>query len=110
MSPARARFFAALHDDVGGVIDVLRGGDGVAVAAGFGFEDAAGYYLYNSAFEPEAATASPGIVLVNLLIEHAIRRGLPRFDFLKGSEPYKFRLGARPRPLYRITGAFGGGA
>ncbi len=110
MSETRARFFAALHHDVGAVIDVLRDSEGRAVAAGFGFEDAAGYFFYNSAYEPEAAPASPGIVLVNLLIDDAIRRGLRRFDFLKGDEAYKSRLGARPRPLSRIDGVCGGGA
>lgn len=107
MSPDRVHFFAALRYEAGAVVDVVRDGEGAPVAAAFGFEDADGYYLYNSAYEPDAADASPGIVLVHLMIEHAIRRGLPRFDFLKGSEPYKFRLGARPRPLSRLDGVFG---
>jgi CelD/BcsL family acetyltransferase involved in cellulose biosynthesis len=110
MTAARERLFAALHHDVGAVVDVLAGVDGTPVAAGFGFEDDEGYYLYNSAYEPAAAAASPGIVLVSLLIEDAIGRGRSRFDFLKGDETYKFRLGARPRPLYRVAGVVGGGS
>jgi CelD/BcsL family acetyltransferase involved in cellulose biosynthesis len=107
MTPDRERFFAALHREAGAFVDVLRDGAGTPVAAAFGFEDADGYYLYNSAYELEAADASPGIVLVHLLIEHAIRRKVPRFDFLKGNEPYKFRLGAQARPLSRLDGVFG---
>ena len=36
------------------------------------------------------------------MIETAIEEGLPRFDFLKGDEVYKFRLGAEERPLFRL--------
>lgn len=110
MTTVREGFFAALHRDAGAVIDLLCGRDGAPVAAAFGFEDAGGYYLYNSAYEPAAAAASPGIVLVDSLIEHTIERGKGRFDFLKGNEPYKLRLGARPRPLYRVAGIFGSGS
>ena len=39
-----------------------------------------------------------------MLIESAIGAGLSHFDFLKGDEQYKYRLGARKRPLYEIRG------
>ena len=32
----------------------------------------------------------------------AIKSGLRIFDFLKGDEDYKARLGAKPRPLHRL--------
>ncbi len=83
-------------------LDLLFGAEGRAVAGGFGFEDDDGYYLYNSAYDTTLGEASPGIVLLWALIESAIDRGRPRFDFLKGDEQYKYRLGASPRPLYRI--------
>ena len=108
MTPPMERFFAALHERAGAVIDVLSGADGVPVAAAFGFEDDAAYYLYNSAYDPEAGHASPGVVLIAMLIESAITAGHTRFDFLKGDEAYKFRLGAEPRPLYVVSGVFGG--
>jgi CelD/BcsL family acetyltransferase involved in cellulose biosynthesis len=95
--------FEELHRSGGGVIDVVTGDDGEPVAAAFGFEDADGYYLYNSAYDPAARHASPGIVLLAALIEQAIESGKPVFDFLKGDETYKFRHGAEPRPLYRLT-------
>ena len=73
-------------------------------AVAFGFEDPHTTYLYNSAYEPDVAEASPGIVLVSSLVADAIDRGHTRFDFLKGDEIYKFRMGAHERPLYRLTG------
>ncbi len=102
MNPATEALFAALHDTAGGVIDFLYGDGDEPVAAAFGFEDAATYYLYNSAYLPDAGAASPGIVLVAELIRRAIDVGFERFDFLKGDEAYKYRLGATARPLWRI--------
>ena len=105
MTPEMEAFFGSLRDEAGGVIDVLHDGSGAAVAAAFGFEDADTYYLYNSAFDADRGALSPGIVLVTALIEAAIASGRRRFDFLKGGEEYKVRLGARPRPLYVLEGA-----
>ena len=106
MTPDMEAFFVALHHDAGGLVDVLCGDDDIPVAAGFGFEDADGYYLYNSAFDPAASAASPGVVLVSLLLEQAIATGKTVFDFLKGDEEYKLRLGATARPLFRVAGRF----
>jgi CelD/BcsL family acetyltransferase involved in cellulose biosynthesis len=99
------RFFGSLIEIAGAVIDVLHDGAGAPVGAAFGFEDADTYYLYNSAFDQERAALSPGVVLVTELIDHVIASGRHRFDFLKGGEDYKVRLGARPRPLYALEGA-----
>ena len=105
MTGEMAAFFSAVGEIPGTRIDLLRDGAGAVVAAAFGFVDDDGYYLYNSAYDPAAGSASPGVVLLGLLIERAIGLGLHRFDFLKGDERYKYRLGARPRPLYEIEGA-----
>ena len=104
MTDEMEAFFLALHDDVGGIIDVLVAGDGTPAAAAFGFEDDDAYYLYNSAYEPTHRDASPGVVLLAKLIDQEITAGRSRFDFLKGDETYKFRLGAVERPLCRLTG------
>jgi CelD/BcsL family acetyltransferase involved in cellulose biosynthesis len=98
------RFFADLLDVPGARLDLLAGADGVPVAAAFGFQDDRAYYLYNSAYDPAAAGVSPGVVLVDLLVQQAITAGLTRFDFLKGDEAYKFRLGGRPRALFVVEG------
>lgn len=106
MTPEREAFFSDLVDHAGAVIDLLVTEQG-PVAAGFGFPRPDGYYLYNSAYAPEAEAASPGIVLLAMLIDQLVGDGIPRLDLLKGDEPYKFRLGAVPRKLYRIEGVLG---
>jgi CelD/BcsL family acetyltransferase involved in cellulose biosynthesis len=78
--------------------------DGVMRAAAFGFETDDGYFYYNSAYDIDASGSSPGIVLVASMIEAQIERGAKVFDFLKGDQPYKFRMGALSRPLYMIEG------
>ncbi len=106
MDEPMERFFGALHHRVGAVVDVIVGDDDRPAAAAFGFEDETAYYLYNSAYDPAAAHASPGVVLTSMLIESAIASRRTVFDFLKGDETYKFRLGATPRPLTALSGRF----
>lgn len=101
MTGGREEFFRALHSQPGWRVDELIVGDRT-VAALFGFSDGATYYLYNSAYESELAEASPGIVLLTDTIERLATEGFTRFDFLKGDEEYKTRLGASLRQLYRI--------
>ena len=86
-------------------LDALYGEDSPLVAAVIGYSDADGYYLYNSAYDPDFRNVSPGVVLLTELIAVAIENGGEVFDFLKGSEPYKFRMGARSRPLFVVEGA-----
>ena len=75
---------------------------GRAVASTFSFELEGSFYLYNSAYEPDAARLSPGFILVAHLVEDAITRGLERFDFLRGPERYKYHLGSQAVPLNNI--------
>jgi CelD/BcsL family acetyltransferase involved in cellulose biosynthesis len=58
--------------------------------------------LYNSGFDVGLAALSPGIVLLARVIRDALERGVGRFDFLRGEEPYKLGFGARSEDLYRI--------
>ena len=97
-------FFADLLDLPGAGLDLLVAEDGRPVAGAFGFRDEQAYYLYNSACQPAAAGASPGVVLVDLRVERASAAGLSLFDFLKVEEPYKYRLGGRARPLFVVEG------
>jgi CelD/BcsL family acetyltransferase involved in cellulose biosynthesis len=60
--------------------------------------------LYNSGLNPlDYSGVSPGIVLLTFSIEDATRRGYRLFDFLRGEEEYKYRMGAAPKPIYRLT-------
>jgi CelD/BcsL family acetyltransferase involved in cellulose biosynthesis len=96
-------YFEALLDSGGATIHTLEC-DGIPRANAFGFETDAGYFYYNSAYDMDAAMASPGIVLLASMVEAQIERGARVFDFLKGDERYKYKHGASPRPLYAVTG------
>jgi len=96
-------FFEDLLDSGGATIHTLMC-DGIPRANAFGFETDDGYFYYNSAYDIDAAMASPGIVLLASMIEAQIERGARVFDFLKGDERYKFKHGASPRPLYAVSG------
>jgi CelD/BcsL family acetyltransferase involved in cellulose biosynthesis len=82
-------------------LDLLEIG-GRAIASTFSFEREGTFYLYNSAFESDAASISPGFVLTTELIKSAIERGLHAFDFLRGPERYKYALGAQAVPLHNV--------
>jgi CelD/BcsL family acetyltransferase involved in cellulose biosynthesis len=96
-------YFEELLDTGGATIHTLVC-DGIPRANAFGFETDDGYFYYNSAYDMDAAMASPGIVLLASMVEAQIERGARVFDFLKGDERYKFKHGARPRPLYAVSG------
>ncbi|MGQ9573092.1 MAG: GNAT family N-acetyltransferase [Dehalococcoidia bacterium] len=58
-------------------------------------------YLYNSGYDPQYSSLSVGLLSKVLCIQDNIQRGKKRFDFLKGREVYKRRLGGREVPIYR---------
>jgi len=105
MTDDMERFFWGLITDANAAVDLLTVA-GSPVAAAFGFVDTDALYLYNSAYDEHTSDASPGIVLLVLMIERSIDEGLKRFDFLKGDEQYKYRLGAVDRPLAVLEGTF----
>jgi CelD/BcsL family acetyltransferase involved in cellulose biosynthesis len=69
-----------------------------AMIMGFDYNDA--MYLYNSTYEPNYGYLSVGLLSKVLCIKESIQRGRRRFDFLRGSEPYKYHLGGREIRLY----------
>ncbi|MFN2588612.1 MAG: GNAT family N-acetyltransferase [Actinomycetota bacterium] len=76
--------------------------DGRALASTFGFELDGVFYLYNSAYEPDAARLSPGLMLVSELVKQFIERGFEKVDFLRGPERYKYQLGSQAVPLNNV--------
>ncbi len=58
-------------------------------------------YLYNSGYDPQYRYLSVGLMSKVLCIKDSIERGKKKFDFLKGGEVYKYRLGGQEVPLYR---------
>jgi len=56
-------------------------------------------YLYNSGYNPHYRSLSIGMISKILCIKDSIERGRRIFDFLKGAEEYKYRLGGKEIPL-----------
>ena len=76
--------------------------DGRPVASCLSFDYAGVFLLYNSGYDPEHSKLSVGIVSKALAIRGAIESGDCVFDFLRGSEDYKYRLGGQDRQVYRV--------
>ena len=60
-------------------------------------------YLYNSGYHPKFRRLSVGLIAKILGIHDAVERGISRFDFLKGAEIYKNRLGGVSKDIYRCS-------
>ncbi|MEK6256125.1 MAG: GNAT family N-acetyltransferase [Chloroflexota bacterium] len=58
---------------------------------------------YNSGVDTRFRELSPGVVLLGNVLEHSIDSGREVFDFMRGDEQYKYRLGAIDRFVYRAT-------
>jgi CelD/BcsL family acetyltransferase involved in cellulose biosynthesis len=71
-------------------------------AMSYGFSLRGRGYLYIGGFEPRFAHFSPGSLAIQQAIVDAKHDGAREFDFLRGSEPYKYRWGARDRPQFRV--------
>ena len=57
-------------------------------------------YLYNNGYDPQYGSISVGLTSKILCIKDSIERGRRKFDFLKGNEEYKYRLGGKEVSLY----------
>lgn len=66
------------------------------------FISATEYWLYNSGYDPEFSYYSVGLLLKAWSIKKAIEDGKKKYDFLRGSERYKYELGGKDLQLYRI--------
>jgi CelD/BcsL family acetyltransferase involved in cellulose biosynthesis len=79
------------------------GGEIIAVYYGFMHRSAGRLraYFYLSGFDPAYAKFSAGGLIVEHAIRASIEQGAAEFDFLRGSESYKYRWGARDRMTYR---------
>jgi len=76
---------------------------GVDVASVFQFRTDGALLLYNSGYDPKLRAANPGLVLIARSIEQAIEEGCTEYDFLRGTERYKYDLGGVDRVVYRLT-------
>jgi CelD/BcsL family acetyltransferase involved in cellulose biosynthesis len=74
-----------------------------AFAAGLFLRDAAGLRYWNAGGELAARALSPGILLFAHGLQMAIAEGKQVFDFLRGSESYKYEVGAADVDVLMIT-------
>jgi CelD/BcsL family acetyltransferase involved in cellulose biosynthesis len=77
---------------------------GQAVAAYLSFDYGNRVMFCNSGLQPDShGQLSPGIVLLARLIDHAITQKRDVFDFLRGSEPYKYDMGGKDTYVYQLV-------
>ena len=106
LTPEREAFFRRMVEATASE-DVLRlffmEMDDAPVAASLCFDYNGARMLYNSGHDPEYRYYSVGLLLHSLCLRDALERGYRYFDFLRGNEAYKYRLGGQDHHLYRIS-------
>lgn len=80
----------------------LQSGDEI-ISTAFCYENENGCYLYNSSRNNKFNHLNPGIVLNDLITQRLIEEGKVFFDFLKGTERYKYDLGGNSVQLYDLA-------
>lgn len=104
MTEDREAFFRRLADEMARN-GMLRLGtlelDGEPAAMTMAFDYDGTVYLYNSGYDPRFEHLSVGIASKLLCIKESIARGNNKWDFLRGGETYKGRLGGHEVPIYR---------
>lgn len=80
--------------------------DGVPVAATMCFDYSSTVHLYNNGYDRRFSHLSVGLISKVFSIRESIKFGRAKFNFLRGSETYKGRLGGRPVSLLHceVTG------
>ena len=58
--------------------------------------------LYNSGYDPSYSSLSVGLINKAFTIEAAIGNNNSEYNFLKGTERYKYHLGASDRSVFKI--------
>ena len=76
--------------------------DNAIAACCFVYEDEVWSYLYNSSKNNTFNEVNPGIIIIDKIIEQLISKEFTFFDFLNGTERYKFDLGGISTQLYDI--------
>jgi CelD/BcsL family acetyltransferase involved in cellulose biosynthesis len=101
MNDEVAAFFSSLLAMKGWKIYYLEVDNAIAACC-FVYEDEVGSYLYNSSKNNTFNEVNPGIIIIDKIIEQLISKEFTFFDFLKGTERYKFDLGGISTQLYDI--------
>lgn len=105
-TPARKQFFhdfCRLAAKQGWLKLFFADISGQPAASMLGFQYQQRFYLYNSGYDPACRDLSVGQVLTSYTINDAIETGTKAYDFLRGNEEYKFRLGGVAEPVFDLT-------
>ena len=106
LTPERQRFFVDVAIELAprGIFKLyFLEVNGTRVASCICFDHAGSYLLYNSGYDPNYSSLSVGLLNKALCIREAIEKGRHSFEFLRGSERYKYDLGGNNRVVYRIV-------
>jgi CelD/BcsL family acetyltransferase involved in cellulose biosynthesis len=76
--------------------------DAEPAAAIMCFDYKATDFLYNSGYDQKYRRLDAGLTCKILSIKDSIKRGQKKYNFLKGAEVYKERLGGKPVKLYTV--------
>jgi CelD/BcsL family acetyltransferase involved in cellulose biosynthesis len=104
MTGKREAFFRSLAEELAryGMLYLLcLTIDNLPAAAVFCVEHGNTMHLYNNGFDPRFRGVSAGLVSKILTIRASIESGLSVYDFLSGTEHYKYQLGGVEIPLLR---------
>lgn len=106
LTPERETFFRAISKEMA-ASDHLRlyfmEIDGTKAASVLCFDYKGKRYLYNSGFNPIHSRFSVGLLMKAIALEEAISNGFGYFDFLRGSENYKYDLGGTDTQIYSLS-------
>jgi CelD/BcsL family acetyltransferase involved in cellulose biosynthesis len=83
-------------------MDTIVHGDKV-LAAALTLLHADRMYFYSAGFDDSASALRPGTALHLEVLTRGIERGYVSYDFLRGSEPYKYRWGATETWTWKLT-------
>ena len=75
--------------------------DDAVVAAVMCFDHNETFHLYNNGYDERYHFLSVGLLSKLFTLKESIQLGRRRYDFLKGTEVYKHRLGGKQIPLHR---------
>lgn len=76
--------------------------NGEGAAFQYGFVQGSTYFAYNTSFDPKYREFSPGLLIMNALIQDLISNGMARCDLLQGGDAYKLDWTDRTRTNLRI--------
>jgi CelD/BcsL family acetyltransferase involved in cellulose biosynthesis len=106
LDSARERFFVDIATELAPTgqfkLYFLEVG-GVSVASCICIDYGESYLLYNSGYDPGYSDLSVGLLNKALCIREAIEEGRGSFNFLKGTERYKYDLGGRDQAVCHMS-------